>query len=106
MSDDEDVFLVCVPVKAMRNPREGSIESACRKCEAPVWLSLHGVDFISENPDADIMCTNCAIDTVGPEEFNSGGHMVPGAPEWMDKALEAMKEHIDLSKVLRTSDDE
>jgi len=108
MSDDEveEVFLVCVPIAALPIPREGSVMSVCQKCEAPVWVSENGIDFINENPTVYLMCTNCAIDTVGPEEFNSGGHMVPGAPEWMAKALEAMKQEIDLSKVLRTRDDE
>lgn len=106
MSDDEETHLVCVPVKAMANPREGSVMSVCQKCETPIWMSPEGIKFIKRNPQARVTCTNCTIDLVGPEEFNASGQMVPGSPEWMNERLEVLKQELDLSKVLRTSDDE
>ena len=105
MSEEEEVpILVCVPVFALDAPEAGSVQSVCQTCEQPVWVSTHGMAFLRHNPQIYIACNNCAIDVIGSEEFNTGGHMVPGVPEWMPLALEELKSRYDLSDRLRVKD--
>ena len=104
MSEEEDVpILVCIPVYALATPEAGSVQSVCQTCEQPVWVSVHGMAFLRENPKIFIACNNCAIDVIGAADF-AEGHMVPGVPEWMPLALEELKSRYDLSDLLRVKD--
>ncbi len=104
MSKGEDVpILVCVPVRALPSPEEGSVKSVCQACEQPVWVSVHGMAFLGKNPTIYIACNNCAIDIIGAENFQDG-FMVPGSPEWMNSALEHLKEKVNLTDILQVRD--
>jgi hypothetical protein len=105
VSEKEDVpILVCIPVYALATPEAGSVQSVCQTCEQPVWVSVHGMAFLRENPKIFIACNNCAIEAIGSEEFGKEGKMVPGVPEWMPKALEELRSRYDLSDLLRVKD--
>jgi len=105
VSDEETTpILVCVPVRVLSSPEPGSVKSVCQTCETPVWVSKHGMSFIKHNPTIYIACNNCAIEIIGAEEFDTTGYMIPGAPEWMNVALEAIRRDTRVSDIMRVRD--
>jgi hypothetical protein len=59
MSDEDDTFLVCLPVSAAVVVVPGSTKTRCSACQQPVWISAAS-KALSQTRGLHILCMPCA----------------------------------------------
>jgi hypothetical protein len=67
MSDEEDTFLVCLPVSAAAVVVPGSTKTRCSECQQPVWISAAS-KALSETRGLRILCMPCAEKRAADDE--------------------------------------
>lgn len=85
----DDMFNKDLPALVCPDPHAGisipgTITVKCARCDEPVALSPQGQAFLSEHPEAQVICFWCCRITRRPGEEIG---MVPGAREAVERLL-------------------
>jgi len=63
----EPAVLICMPVDHPGYVVPGSLHESCHKCGRGVWISPSSWFLLHDNPGAEVLCTDCALDRMGKE---------------------------------------
>lgn len=75
---EEKHALVCARVVDLKHSTPGSIQTACVRCGAAVWVSRSGQQALSQREHA-VMCIQCAGRAAGDKQVEV--QLAPGALE-------------------------